>query len=70
MFKGEGRSNKGYPIYELKAILFRYKKLLNHVLLSNYQMLRMINAGHMKVLFKVSFNLWIVLFYIGVNLLM
>ena len=57
MFKREGRNNKGYPICELKTIFFRYKKLLNHVLLSNYQMLPMINAGHMKVLSGVSFNL-------------
>ena len=57
MFKREGRDNKGYSICELKTIFFRYKKLLNHVLLSNYQMLRMINAEHMKVLSGVSSNL-------------
>ncbi|TVL97775.1 MAG: hypothetical protein CV087_22045 [Candidatus Brocadia sp. WS118] len=57
MFKGEDRSNKGYPICELKAIFFRYKQLLNHVLLSNYQMLPMINAEHMKVLGSVGSDL-------------
>jgi len=48
---------KEKAICELKTIFFRYKKLLNHVLLSNYQMLRMINAEHMKVLSGVSSNL-------------